>query len=259
MQNLFHPLVPSFVAERDASRGMEATARPSWFSERSPRFPRMRVADERKRSRRIGERIADLRSAVFIHRRPDHGNCDDAQPLIESAHFASAVRLEVRRTRLSNCADDQRMPVICPTGQVLGQSAPVPATAGYFAWGCFRYFGFGLAGALLKSKLDPAATALRSLSRLRGRVGVGVPDRKRERRGESPHPPRSMERVDLLRKRERCSGVRGAPVSPLHRKSPTPHAVFAAFNPSRASTSSRIKNFWILPVTVIGNSSTNST
>jgi hypothetical protein len=36
------------------------------------------------------------------------------------------------------------------------------------------------------------------------------------------------------------------------------HAVFAAFNPSRASTASRIRNFWILPVTVIGNSSTNS-
>ena len=38
-----------------------------------------------------------------------------------------------------------------------------------------------------------------------------------------------------------------------------PHAVFAAFNPSRCSTASRITNFWILPVTVIGNSSTNST
>ena len=37
------------------------------------------------------------------------------------------------------------------------------------------------------------------------------------------------------------------------------YAVFAAFNPSRASTASRIKNFWIFPVTVIGNSSTNST
>ena len=35
-------------------------------------------------------------------------------------------------------------------------------------------------------------------------------------------------------------------------------AVLAAFNPSRASTASRITNFWILPVTVIGNSSTNS-
>ena len=45
---------------------------------------------------------------------------------------------------------------------------------------------------------------------------------------------------------------RNAPTSP-------PHAVFAVFNPSRASTVSRIMNFWIFPVTVIGNSSTNST
>ena len=37
------------------------------------------------------------------------------------------------------------------------------------------------------------------------------------------------------------------------------HAVFAVFNPSRASTASRIMNYWIFPVTVIGNSSTNST
>jgi|KBSMisStandDraft_5_1062788.scaffolds.fasta_scaffold688870_2 hypothetical protein len=40
---------------------------------------------------------------------------------------------------------------------------------------------------------------------------------------------------------------------------PATHAVFAVFNPSRDSTASRIMNFWILPVTVIGNSSTNST
>ena len=40
---------------------------------------------------------------------------------------------------------------------------------------------------------------------------------------------------------------------------PALHAVFAAFSPSFVSTASRIKNFWILPVTVIGNSSTNST
>lgn len=40
---------------------------------------------------------------------------------------------------------------------------------------------------------------------------------------------------------------------------PPPHAVFAAFSPSFVSTASRIRNFWIFPVTVIGNSSTNST
>ena len=37
------------------------------------------------------------------------------------------------------------------------------------------------------------------------------------------------------------------------------YAVLAAFSPSRSSTCCRIMNFWIFPVTVIGNSSTNST
>jgi hypothetical protein len=37
------------------------------------------------------------------------------------------------------------------------------------------------------------------------------------------------------------------------------HAVFAAFDPGRDSTASRIENFWILLVAVIGNSSTTST
>jgi hypothetical protein len=30
-QNPFYPLIPRSVAERDASRGIEATAGPSWF------------------------------------------------------------------------------------------------------------------------------------------------------------------------------------------------------------------------------------
>ena len=35
-------------------------------------------------------------------------------------------------------------------------------------------------------------------------------------------------------------------------------AVFARFSPSFCSTTSRMMNFWTLPVTVIGNSATNS-
>jgi hypothetical protein len=35
------------------------------------------------------------------------------------------------------------MPLICPTCQVFAQGASVPATACYFAWGCFRYFRWG--------------------------------------------------------------------------------------------------------------------
>jgi hypothetical protein len=38
--------------------------------------------------------------------------------------------------------DDEGVPLICPTCQVFAQSASVPATACYFAWGCFRYFSW---------------------------------------------------------------------------------------------------------------------
>jgi len=38
-----------------------------------------------------------------------------------------------------------------------------------------------------------------------------------------------------------------------------PHAVSARFSPSFSSTALRIRNFCAFPVTVIGNSSTNST
>src|SRR6266581_5848856 len=39
--------------------------------------------------------------------------------------------------------DDEGMPLIRPTCQVFAQSTSVPATACYFAWGCFRYFWLG--------------------------------------------------------------------------------------------------------------------
>src|ERR1700688_499978 len=40
---------------------------------------------------------------------------------------------------------------------------------------------------------------------------------------------------------------------------PPPHAVFCTFHPSSVMVSSRMTNFWIFPVTVIGNASTNLT
>ena len=37
--------------------------------------------------------------------------------------------------------DDAIVPLICPTCQnVFADKASMPATSGYFAWGCFRYF-----------------------------------------------------------------------------------------------------------------------
>jgi hypothetical protein len=49
-----------------------------------------------------------------------------------------------------------------------------------------------------------APTEVRPLSRLRGRVGVGVFPQNALTKGiDFPHPPRAGERVDLPRKRER--------------------------------------------------------
>jgi hypothetical protein len=74
--------------------------------------------------------------------------------------------------------DDEAVPLICPTRQVFAQSASLPATACYFAWGCFRYFGGEpqLRGGE-KSGLKPHTLARpargvqrRARSRLRGRA-----------------------------------------------------------------------------------------
>jgi hypothetical protein len=50
----------------------------------------------------------------------------------------SSARAPTDRTR----RDDGVMPVICPTCQMVSKDASgiAPAVAGYFAWGCFRYF-----------------------------------------------------------------------------------------------------------------------
>ena len=63
---------------------------------------------------------------------------------------------------------------------------------------------------------------------------------------------RGFDSLSAMHTRVRCR-------APPRNDGPQIYAVFAAFNPSRCSTASRIRNFWILPVTVIGNSSTNST
>jgi hypothetical protein len=60
----------------------------------------------------------------------------------------------------------------------------------------------GRGGATIIEAIDYAS--LRSLSRSCGGGRGGVPDKKQMPCGETfPHPPRSCERVDLPRKRER--------------------------------------------------------
>ena len=53
--------------------------------------------------------------------------------------------------------DDEGVPLICPTCQVFAQSASVPATACYFAWGRFRYFRLGATATWRRDMLLEAA------------------------------------------------------------------------------------------------------
>src|SRR6185312_13864242 len=62
-------------------------------------------------------------------------------------------------------------------------------------------------------------------------------------------------RPDRIMIRGRAAGITVALFQAALFQAATIQAVLAAFNPSRASTASRITNFWIFPVTVIGNSS----
>jgi tripartite-type tricarboxylate transporter receptor subunit TctC len=80
---------------------------------------------------------------------------------------------------------------------------------------------------------------------------ISAPKRSARLRPSSTRPPAGSSRFigrscGTIR---RCSAGNNAP----------PHAVFCTFRPSSAIVSSRMMNFWILPVTVIGNASTNLT
>ena len=50
--------------------------------------------------------------------------------------------------------DDEGVPLICPTCQVFAQSASVPATGCYLAWGRFRYFWLGATATWRRKRLD---------------------------------------------------------------------------------------------------------
>jgi hypothetical protein len=97
---------------------------------------------------------------------------------IVGKNFSPKNRTEPRATAFDGLCDDEAVPLICPTRQVFAQSASLPATACYLAWGCFRYFGgepqlrggekFGLKPHTLAR---PArGVQRRARSRLRGRA-----------------------------------------------------------------------------------------
>ena len=70
-------------------------------------------------------------------------------------------------------------------------------------------------------RLDQVASTmeLRSLSRLRGRVGVGVPPRVTLFVAREPPPAALFERSDLPRKRERCTEFAARPTLWINAKS----------------------------------------
>src|SRR6266403_5556917 len=55
---------------------------------------------------------------------------------------------------LNGSCDDEGVPLICPTCQVFAQSASVPATGCYLAWGRFRYFWLGATATWRRKRLD---------------------------------------------------------------------------------------------------------
>src|SRR6266550_2563751 len=60
--------------------------------------------------------------------------------------------------------DDEGVPLICPTCQVFAQSASVPATACYLAWGRFRYFWLGATATRRRDILLEAADSSEACS-----------------------------------------------------------------------------------------------
>src|SRR5712671_2601183 len=67
--------------------------------------------------------------------------------------------------RVSNgLCDDEGVPLICPMCQVFAQSASVPATACYLAWGRFRYFWLGATATRRRDILLEAADSSESCS-----------------------------------------------------------------------------------------------
>src|SRR5258708_4303255 len=118
---------------------VDTTQRPAYRPERNP------VSTPQKDFfNTIGTKRTYRMSAISCFRGPS-----GHQPAIaEQTQFMS--------TRLS-LTDDEGLPLICPTCQVLLQ-ASMPAMSGYFAWGCFQYFW--LEGCLCRTPWRPRAAPI---------------------------------------------------------------------------------------------------
>ena len=115
--------------------------------------------------------------------------------------------------------DDEGVPLICPTCQVFAQSASVPATACYLAWGRFRYFWLGATATWRRDILFEAARSSEACSWSSATSKVAA-TRSRRARGGLARPAlcsRSgliiewQRRKRTLKRVLACRSVSGAP------------------------------------------------
>jgi len=129
------------------TRALSAGLRRPWF-DRVRLSPLPYSGSERCSCRRSSARVG---SAAVRQRAGDHS------PRASRCNFKLWVRIFAQnRTEeraiagpraFNGLCDDEGVPLICPTCQVFAQSASVPATACYLAWGRFRYFCLGATAA----------------------------------------------------------------------------------------------------------------
>jgi hypothetical protein len=107
----------------------------------------------RLRSRCKGSARSEHGSVMWPGLRP-FGNaqaitrCGEPMQLsIVGKNFSPKIAPNSALRAFDGLCDDEAVPLICPTCQVFAQSASLPATACYLAWGCFQYFWWGATAA----------------------------------------------------------------------------------------------------------------
>ena len=113
------------------------------------------------------------------------------------ARYRTEQRAIAGPRAFNGLCDDEGVPLICPTCQVFSQSASVPATACYFAWGCFRYFWLGAMAIWRRDiRLEAAHTVVPACAgrRIMGVTNSGSPRRRAGRNGSTPRLERHEDR-----------------------------------------------------------------
>src|SRR6266571_6377055 len=104
----------------------------AWEAAAGPTAPPVRASEARP----LGNRRRSLLRRAIATSRANATSivCRDFRPNHTEQRAIAAPRA------FNGLCDDEGVPLICPTCQVLPPKASLPAPACYFAWGCFRYF-----------------------------------------------------------------------------------------------------------------------